>query len=55
MSTRDFGKWLGVSETTVFLWEANRVMPRINSYPKLIEVLGCLPEEISRITMDNEI
>lgn len=39
MSTKDFGKFLGVSETTIFLWEANRVIPRMKNYAKLIEAL----------------
>lgn len=46
MSTRDFGKLLGVSETTIFLWEANKVMPRVKNYSKMSEIVGVLQKEI---------
>jgi DNA-binding transcriptional regulator YiaG len=42
MSIRDFSKLLGVSETTVFLWESNKVKPRMNNYPKIIEIAELL-------------
>jgi len=49
LSTKNFGELLGVSETTIFLWEANKVMPRINNYSKLLEFVGFLQNETKKL------
>lgn len=43
MASKEFSKLLGVSETTVFLWEANKVVPQVNNCPKLLEFIDVLP------------
>ncbi|MBA4850575.1 helix-turn-helix domain-containing protein [Emticicia sp. BO119] len=42
LSTKDLSKLVDVSETTVFLWESNKVMPRASNLTKLIEFVECL-------------
>lgn len=42
MSTRNFSQLMGVSEVTLIHWESNKVKPRINNYPKLLEFIDKL-------------
>lgn len=37
---------VGVSRTTVTMWEAGESMPTSNKLPKLAQVLGCTIDEL---------
>ena len=39
---------VGVSRTTVTMWEAGESMPTSNKLPKLAQVLGCTIDELFR-------
>jgi putative transcriptional regulator len=45
-STSDFAKLVGVSESTIFLMEKNRVIPKITTVYKIAEVLDIPLEEV---------
>lgn len=42
-------KRLGVSKQTVWQWEANRTQPSPEMYPKLAEVFGITPLEVTEL------
>lgn len=39
---------LGVSRTSVSMWETGHAMPRADKLPKLAEILGCTVDDLLR-------
>lgn len=40
ISIKGFGKLLNVSDINIFLWENNKVKPRIKNHPNLLKFVG---------------
>ena len=54
MNQSDIAKFLGVSQSTVAMWETGKSMPRAEMLPKLAECLGCTVDELLKKEVRNE-
>ena len=48
LTQQELGTVMGVTRTTVSMWESGASLPRANLLPKLAEVLGCTVDELLR-------
>jgi DNA-binding XRE family transcriptional regulator len=52
---KDVAKRIGVDETSIYLWENNRVNPSLSSIPKIIEFLGYIPLRMTSNSLAEQI
>ncbi|MFQ6066794.1 MAG: helix-turn-helix domain-containing protein [bacterium] len=52
---KEVAKRIGVDETSIYLWESNRVKPSLSSIPKIIEFLGYIPFEMTSNSLAEQI
>jgi DNA-binding XRE family transcriptional regulator len=52
---KDVAKKIGVDETSIYLWEGNRVKPSLSFIPKTIEFLGYIPFKMTSNSLAEQI
>lgn len=52
---KDVAKKIGIVESTIWLWENNRVEPSISFIPKIIDFLGYIPFETEQSCLGKKI
>jgi len=55
LTKRQLSRRFHVDDTTIYLWEKNRVRPSLSQIPKIIELLGCDPFEKKTETLGERI
>lgn len=46
ITQRELAQMLGISQSTVAMWETGERSPKIHMIPKLAQVLGCTIDEL---------
>ena len=54
LTQEELGAVMGVTRTTVSMWETGASFPRAGLLPKLAEVLGCTVDELLRPSEQKE-
>lgn len=52
---REVAERLKVDETTIYLWESNRVKPSLSAIPKIIDFLGYMPFKVHADSLGKKI